>query len=482
MLDFLGHERVRDEAVALVDAATGVEWRYARLRDVVARAAAAIPAGPARGVALVLVRRDVPSLLAYLAALRAGHAVLPLEADLDPALVAGLVDRYAPELVLGGEGARWSPADDATYGPEAPLAGQAWVRRRLGSPVEPPVAPGVALLLSTSGSTGSPKLVRLTARNVMANADGIRVALRIDESARAVTSLAFSYSFGLSVVHSHLLAGATLVVADGSVMTPEFWAQVRAHGVTSFSGVPYTYEIMRRIGFQKMELPALRTLAQAGGRLAPEHVLHYHELMAARGGEFVTMYGQTEATARITVLPPELLPAKLGSVGRPMPGGRIRVRRLDAGGELPPGEVGELVYEGPNVMLGYAETRDDLARGDDLGGVLATGDSGYVDADGCVFITGRLKRFAKLYGLRVSLDDLEARLSGHGPVVALDGGDRVVVCCAPDAEAGMRAATAALAQQLQVNARSFIVRPVEAFPLLPNGKVDYRALATLAAG
>ena len=478
MVDLLAHDRSHPDAIALVDAARGETWSYRRLDDALARIRERL-AGE-KAMALVLVRRDVPSLVAYLGALGSGHAVLPIDADLDTSLLDGLVETYAPELILFGadsaEAARALELD-GYGGSEALHDDIAMLRRKTDHPL--PIHPDLSLLLSTSGSTGSPKLVRLSAANVVANGDAIRQALRIDETERAITSLAFSYSFGLSIVHSHLLAGASLVVSGRSIMLRDFWNDLATHRATSFSGVPYTYELIRRVGFEKMELPSLRTLTQAGGKLGADLIRHYHGIMDARGGSFVVMYGQTEATARISVLPPELLPEKLGGVGFPLPGGRVEVRRLDGEGTVGTGEAGELIYHGPNVMMGYAETREDLGKGDLLGGTLVTGDSGYLDEDGCIFITGRLKRFAKVMGLRVSLDEVEGKLQHAGAVAALDGGDQVVVCTVPGSEETVRPALYDLAGRMRIHPRSFDIRVVDRFPLLSNGKIDYRTLGTM---
>lgn len=479
MLDFLAHDRWKSESPALVDAASGDTWSYRELEAELRRVAEAFSGE--RGMVLVLVRRDVPSLLGYLSALRAGHAVLPIDEGLDSSLLEGLIDRYQPELIVAPAAARelGESLDLGDYDPAGcPLDGLQ-LYRRAGADGGA-IHPDLSLLLSTSGSTGSPKLVRLSAANVLANGEAIRQALRIDEDERAITSLAFSYSFGLSVVHSHLLSGASLVVSGRNLMLRNFWDDVRTFGATSFSGVPYSYELIRRIGFERMELPTLRTLAQAGGKLGRDMIAYFHGLMAERGGEFIVMYGQTEATARISVLPPELLPAKLGSVGFPLPGGELEVRRLDGEGVAAPGETGELVYRGPNVMMGYAESREDLKRGDELEGRLVTGDSGYIDGDGCLYITGRLKRFAKVMGLRVNLDEVEGRLQGAGSVAALDGGDEVVICCEPGSESAVRQGIAELAGKMKIHPRNFRLEVVDRFPLLSNGKVDYQTLRELA--
>ncbi|HEY8584414.1 MAG TPA: AMP-binding protein [Capillimicrobium sp.] len=350
-----------------------------------------------------------------------------LEAGADPAQI---VERYDPRYVVAER--------------------EVHVREE-AAPAE--LHPDLRLLLSTSGSTGSPKLVRLTARNVLANAESIAAYLGLTPAERAIASLPIPYSYGLSVLTSHLRAGASVAFTPHSVIRPEFWDDARRLEATSFAGVPYSYAMLERIGMRDMRLPALRTMTQAGGRLDPEIALRHAEQR-----RFFVMYGQTEATARIAYVPPERLREKAGSIGIAIPGGALRV-----------GEGDELVYSGPNVMMGYATQRADLARGDELHGVLPTGDLGAVDADGFFSVTGRLKRIAKVFGQRVNLDEVEAAVDGPAGAVAAE--DAIDVY----AERGADART--LARRFRVPPRAIRVHEVEALPVKASGKVDYAALA-----
>ena len=220
--------------------------------------------------------------------------------------------------------------------------------------------PDLALLLSTSGSTGSPKLVRLSHDNLRCNAASIADYLGLTPDDRAITSLPMHYCYGLSVVHSHLLVGAGLVLTDLSVVDECFWRLAEDAGATSFAGVPYTFEQLERSGFTERALPSLRYVTQAGGRMAPERVGRWRDHGRRSGWDLVVMYGQTEATARMAWLPPDRADAHPEAVGIPIPGGSFRLEPVDEVDE--PG-VGELVYAGPNVMQGYAVSAADLARG-----------------------------------------------------------------------------------------------------------------------
>ncbi|MGV9304626.1 AMP-binding protein [Nonomuraea sp. NPDC003727] len=443
----------------------GADELTARIADA-ARKLAAAPPGPL----FLGMRNDLPSVLAYLAALRSGRPVALLDPALPAAVLADLTDRFAPAAVAGFQAttAGFEPAvagfQPAAAGCEpAAVAGFA-VAHRPRPRAAPDPHPDLAVLLTTSGSTGNPKLVRLSHRAIMANARAIAQALRLTPADVAPTSLPLHYSYGLSVLNSHLAAGATIVLTGASLLERPFWRQLAEHRCTSLAGVPYQYEMLRRLRFDPAAHPALTTLTQAGGRLRPELVAEF----AAKVDRFFVMYGQTEATARIAVLPPERLPDKLGSAGVALPGGALGV------------ENGEIVYRGPNVMMGYATSAADLARGDDLGGVLRTGDLGYVDEEGFLFVTGRVKRIAKVYGVRVNLDDVERLLRDCGPVAATGGDDRVTVWTEGLDRGARESLARRLAGELRLHWSGFDVREVDRLPLLATGKIDYRALEARA--
>lgn len=461
---------------ALVEAATGTTWTYAQLAAAVDAGATALTLAH-KGAALWISRTVPEAIAGYLAALASGHAVLPVPSNLHASLFERLLDTYQPEFLISLSDDPIPPSAAAGYDVADLDLGSAqalrvW-RRRTSS--DGAVYADLRLLLSTSGSTGSPKMVRLSRRNLESNASGILSALGIDAQQCAIASLPLHYSFGLSVLHSHLAAGARIVLTERSLFEPEFWQAVGQHECTSFAGVPYMYGILKRLGFATIAPAALRTLTQAGGKMSRELIREFGGIMAARGGELYVMYGQTEATARITVLPSRLLNDKLGGVGFPLSGGQLEIRRSDDASSGSP--EGDVLYRGPNVMLGYAESRRDLALGDVQQGTLDTGDIGYLDEDGCLFITGRRKRFAKVFGLRVSLDDIESRLAPHGPVAATGGDEAIVVFTTAPAADAVRAALAELARDVRLHASAFRVRTVAELPLLPTGKVDYPRLA-----
>jgi acyl-CoA synthetase (AMP-forming)/AMP-acid ligase II len=416
----------------------------ARVREVAERL------GTARRLVLVVGANTVDALVAYLAGLSGGHPVLLVP---DGGTADAAIERYDPDVVIrDGDLREVRPASAHVLHDE------------------------LALLLSTSGSTGSTKLVRLSHENLRSNAEAIGEYLDIRPDDRAATTLPMHYCYGLSVVNSHLARGASLLLTDRPVTDPAFWTAFRAVRATSFAGVPYTFDLLDRIGFEWMDLPHLRTVTQAGGRLAADRVRRYAELGRRRGWRFFVMYGQTEATARMAYLPPEFAAAHPDCVGVAIPGGSLHLRPLP---EWPGDDVGELVYAGPNVMLGYAESAADLALGRTLY-ELDTGDVARRTPDGLFRIVGRLARFTKIFGLRIDLERVEANLARDGVTAccAGDGDDRLVVAVTPvDVDAGR--VRRLVSQVTGLPARTIDVFGVPELPRLPNGKPDYPAVRAL---
>ena len=226
----------------------------------------------------------------------------------------------------------------------------------------------LALLLTTSGSTGDSRCVRLSKTNIKSNAVSICQYLKLTQNERAITSLPFHYTYGLSVIHSHLLCGASLLLTDKNILQKEFWQFAESKGATSFAGVPFNYEMMNRFGLLEKLPKSIKILTQAGGRLEPELQEKIAQLAIQRKILFYIMYGQTEATARISYLPPSLALEKAGCVGKAIPGGKIWISEDD-----------EVCYQGNNVCLGYAKSYRDLKKEDENNGVLYTGDIGYLE-------------------------------------------------------------------------------------------------------
>lgn len=448
------------DRVALVDSPSGTRLSYAGLTARVVVAAEAL-AAPRKELHFVLGTREISTVVAYLASIEAGHAVAWIDSSLRSAAFERLVHAYRPERVLAGCRAACHPG--AEYQAEHdPRLGTMWRRQ---APVEgAPIHPGLACLLSTSGSTGSRKLVRLRRDSLESNARAIVQTLGLSAADVTIASLPIAHAFGLSILDSHLAAGGTVVLAECGVLENDFWRLLAAERATSLAGVPFTFELLRALDSDRLVPPGVATLIQAGGRLALDHVKAFRVFMARRGGTFRVMYGQTEATARISVWPDPIPDGKIASVGRVIPGGEVRID----------GGTGEILYRGPNVMMGYAESRGDLALGDEVG-ELRTGDLGRLDDDGYLFITGRTKRIAKVAGLRFNLDEVEALVEGR-PAAAVEHDGRLTVFVETAGAEEVSRLGERLAQALGLDRRLVSVRATARLPRSSAGKVLYPEL------
>lgn len=424
-----------------------------------------------RSLLFCLCNNEVGSMLGYLSFLEQGVVPVMLDASKDLDLLNKLLRLYKPSYI-------WLPS--SIYSPEYGEIKYVAFNYVLTSFCDESIdfCSELALLLTTSGSTGSPKLVRLSYDNVRSNAESIAEYLNITSDERPITSLPMYYSYGLSVINSHLIKGATILLTDKPVIQKEFWAFAKEQKATSIAGVPYTYEMLKRLRIFRMDLPELKTMTQAGGKLNANLAQEYIEQATASGKKFVVMYGQTEATARMSYLPVDKALEKYSSIGIAIPGGKFSL--IDVNGqEITEPEVdGELVYTGRNVSLGYAECRADLAKGDENHGVLHTGDIACRDVDGFYYITGRMKRFVKIYGNRVNLDATEQLVKEITTSCACVGVDDKITVFITESDKA-EAIKSLLVKKTGLNVRAFAVQTIDNIPKNPAGKVQYAELSNL---
>jgi len=424
MYFFERNEEFKDRIICIDD--DGREYTYGQIWDLGDELTQ-----DCRGVTVLECSNDPESLARYLALLRKGCPVILIGKDLDEDAKKALKTTYEGDY---------------------------------------PCNPELGLLLSTSGSTGDRKLVRLSYTNIQANCDSIVEYLGLTKEERPITTLPMEYTYGLSVIHSHVAVGATIILTNRTLFQKEFWEMVEKYDVTSMAGVPYTYEMFERLRLREMDLPHLKTLTQAGGHLHEELQRKFGDWAAETGRRLFVMYGQTEATARMSYVPPEKCVEKIGSIGIPIPGGSFAIA-----------EDGELIYFGANVSMGYALKREDMALGDVNGGCLKTGDMARMDEEGYFYITGRKKRFVKLQGKRFSLDQIQEILQE-----AFDCEE--IICTGNDVD-GIKVNTSSrevadredeiiqlFMDKWQIRARFVTVKYLDEIPRNASGKVLYSKL------
>jgi acyl-coenzyme A synthetase/AMP-(fatty) acid ligase len=428
---------------------------------------------PTRSLVFSLCRNTIGSLAGYVGFLEAKMVPLLLNSELDDELLQYLLQMYKPNYI-------WMPEEKSKdFDGKIELKKYGYVLVQYDDE-QKQMHSDLALLLTTSGSTGSPKLVRQSYVNIESNAKAIVEYLELDDTERPITMLPMHYTYGLSVINSHLLAGATILMTEVSYAQRGFWDFFRKENATSLVGVPYTYELLKRLRFFKMELPSLRYMTQAGGKLLPELHKEFAEYAKNTGRRFYVMYGQTEATARMSYLPYQKSLDKYGSMGIAIPGGRFYLIDVDGSCITEANVTGELVYEGPNVTLGYAQCIGDLAKGDERKGRLVTGDMAQRDEDGYYYIVGRKKRFLKIYGNRVNLDECERIIQGHfkdTECACVGTDDHMVVYITDESLADM--VKELLAEKTKLNGKAFEVRYIDVIPKNDSGKKIYKELEKL---
>ena len=462
-----GIDKIPSERPALAGSA-GERFSYGQLRQIVCRFANALPQ---RSLVFCLCRNVPEAVFGYLGVLDHGSVALLLGDNIDPVQLKGLEETYRPAYY-------WAPSEH--FPEKAALLTECGYGLFSTDHSPYDLDPELALLLSTSGSTGSPKLIRLSRKNLESNAASIAEYLELNENERPVTVLPMQYTFGLSVINSHLLSGACILMTTESIVRQDFWDFLSREKGTSLSGVPYTYELLRRIHFpERDDTGSITSMIQAGGHLPTELQQFYGTWALENSVRFYVMYGQTEATARMSYLPWQDTLNKIGSIGIAIPGGRFEIQEEDGTVVTEPDVTGELVYYGDNVSLGYAFCTDDLSKPDENRGVLHTGDMAAVDCDGYYYIKGRLNRFVKLYGIRIGLDECEELLKrlDEDAIFACTGSDERMVIFTDSAS--YEKIPAFLSDVTGVNVRAFESRYLTQIPVKDTGKIDHSALKAL---
>lgn len=393
---FLNIDKQEKEKVAILDN-EGARIAYGELVEFVKNVGSRVEA---RTVIFMLCKNTAGSVIGYLGFINQEAVPVTLNSKIDKDLLNNLLNTYCPAYL-------WIPKEEVnnfSYKPVFELFD--YVLLKTNYQIYP-INEKLQLLMTTSGSTGSPKLVRYKKGNLEANARNVATAFGWTKEERPICDLGMQYTMGLNVINTHLYVGATLLLTTYNLISSEFWEYIRENRATNFTGVPFSYDIFHRLRFERMDLPYLKTLSQGGGKLTDERFKQLAEYAERTGKRFIASFGTTETSARMACLPSSLALKKIGSIGRAIPEGELFL--IDGSGEIIKDLVaeGEMCYKGPNVTMGYALCKEDLLKDDEFNGIYHTGDLARRDEDGCYYVTGRLSRFLKLLSYRISLDQTE---------------------------------------------------------------------------
>lgn len=425
-----------------------------------------------KSLVFILCRNNIESILSYISTMENHSVPLLLNDNISKEALDRLIDIYKPRYIF------------CEQNRELDRGKVLWIFRNymlvnIQDTCNYVLNNELSLLLSTSGSTGSSKLVRLSCSNVVNNANAIANFLGITSHDTTITTLPMSYTYGLSIINSHLVRGAAIVLTDFSMLKQEFWNLFFDNNVCSFGGVPFIYEILKQIKFWDKHFEKMRYMTVSGGRMASELLDYTINQCVKKNIQFYQMYGQTEATARISYLPYNFAASKKGSIGKSIEGGRLWVED-DKGVTInKPFSVGNLLYEGKNVFLGYANALADLSKGDENGGVLKTGDLAYFDNDGFFYLKGRKNRILKIYGIRIHLDELEELLDKHGFTCACAGVDDSLSIFTTR-EGDIKQIEEFITHMVDIPKAGYRCIYVDRFPRKDSGKIDYEHLIKCA--
>lgn len=424
---------------------------------------------PERELVFCLCENRVGALAGFLSLYDCKDVCLLLSAKIDKGLLDTLYETYKPSYFWMPE----SKACETSY--EVVYRFKDYVLSKTGNKA-PELHPELSMLMTTSGTTGSPKLVRHKYGNIESNAKNVAQVFGWTSEERGIIDLPMQYTMGLNVICSHLYAGATVLLIEANLMSPKYWSFIKEQKGSNFTGVPFSYEILNRLRFGRMDLPYLTTMAEGGGKLSDTLFKTFADMMAEKGKRFIATFGTTETSARLAFLPPEQATTHIGSIGKAIQEGKLIL--VDENGKeiTEAGVDGELRYEGPNVTMGYGTCVEDLMKGDEFCGVYETGDIARKDEDGFYYIVGRKKRFLKLFGLRVSLDQSEKIIKDTlGIECACTGDDNQMLIYIT--QEGMKEEVKNLiSEKTGLMAKSFEVREIESIPRFESGKINYKEL------
>ena len=328
-------------------------------------------------------------------------------------------------------------------------------------------------LISTSGSTGSPKNVRQSYTNINENTKSITKYLDISQNDISITTLPMSYVYGLSIINTHLNSGGCIVLNNYSVIDKKFRQLLEKNKVTNFGGVPHTYQMLDKIGFYKFNLKYLKYTTQAGGKLNSILTKKIINNFTNLNKKFLIMYGAAEATARMSYLPWKYASKKIGSIGLEIPGGKFWIESNKKNKILNNHEAGELIFSGKNVCLGYASNVDDLSKDDENKGILRTGDIAKRDKDDFYYIVGRKDRYVKIYGMRINLAELEYNISDLGiqSICKINEENKITIFI-KKLDDGKKLKNY-LGKLTQLHPSVFSIKRLDKFPLNKNYKISY---------
>ena len=424
-----------------------------------------------RQIVILLCNNSYECLLIYLACLKKGSIPLLLSDNICESHLNEYIKRYLPTYVFSPKEINIYENKNISF-----IENYFFYKNQKDNFVDNKY---LSLLLTTSGSTGNPKVVKVSKKNLTSNTLAICKYLNLSEKERHITILPMNYTYGLSCINTFLYSGGSIILNSDAITTKAFWINVEKNEPTYFSGVPFTYEIISKYFLEKLKNSSVKVFTQAGGKLGNQFLEKFIKFSEENNKKFIVMYGQTEATARMSYLPFSKLKEKIGSIGIAIPGGKFKLRNTYIENNERNKIMGELVYQGDNVTEGYAHTFEELSELKKKPNFLNTGDIAWIDKDNYVFLVGRISKFAKISGIRVSLVDIEDFLNNLGYKSAVCSDDiflRIFIENKEKNKINIVELKKKISNKINISSNSIKFKEISEMPRLDSGKINYQKL------
>jgi len=413
-----------------------------------------------RSLAFIISNNDLETIVAYLSFIGKNCVVMLIDQKTNEETISDLVENYCPEYIFLNQKKTIRINDYF-------LADKFFNYTLLKSKNKKKykMIDELALLMPTSGSTGSQKYVMLSYENLNFNTKCIINSLKIKKKDITITTLPMSYVYGLSIINTHLVQGSSIVLNTKSVMEKDFWKSIENNNVNNFGGVPYIYQILSKMNLFKFNLKSLKYTTQAGGKLNLDILKNILKNYKKMNVKLFCMYGASEATARMSILDWKFINKKIGSVGKALKGTKFNIEK----------KTNEIIFSGKNVFLGYAENISDLNKSYN-NNILKTGDIGHLDKDNFLYITGRKDRYVKIYGMRISLEELEDRIFKLGEENVCSAPKENMINVYIKSKRNFKELIKKISSYTKIHASCFNIIKVSEFPLNKNLKISYKSL------
>ena len=424
-----------------------------------------------RSLILIVADNSLGSLIAYIFCILNDHVGIIIDSKTNREDILKIFKKYQPNYIFSSKEKNFIFKKICSE--EFHFFDHILMKNKKGKKKE--LNKNLSLLLSTSGSMGAIKFVKLSKKNLKYNSDSIIKYLKINKDDSTITNLPISYSYMLSIINTHLEVGASIVISKHSLIEREFWETFRNNKVTSFNGVPYTYEMLSKIGLRNIKSNSLKYLTHAGGKIEKKELKEIIKFCKKNDLKFFSMYGQTEASPRISYLKSEFSEKKIGSIGKGIPGNKIYL--IDKYGKkiLKPFLEGEIVCEGKNIFMGYSNNYKDLKKNNEKNYKLKTGDLGFFDNDKFFYISGRINKIAKIFGNRIDLSALESLMIKKGFKVACISNNKKIFIFI-EKKHNKKNVINTISNITKLNINSFELIKLKHLPRTSNNKISYNEL------